>query len=176
MEETEEWPVGLRKRETARPEGTIHLDFVLGPGDDTISHIGIRERSIVVSGSKVKVGSIGGVATKEEYRNRGGVAESLSSPTRTVMAVAGEVDVPALASLYDEELVRWERSLGEFSRLLGGNAVPLWRPVEPFLILRGGRYTAYVMIQKPEESRREEEECVYASEYARRERRGGDVY
>jgi len=211
MEKTDEWPMGLRKRETARPEGTIHLDFVLG--EDTISHVGIRERSIVVSGSKVKVGSIGGVATKEEYRSRGlatclmkrameriesddgdimfvsgdrglyrrlgcndasefyraivdrGVAES-PSPTKTVIAMADQEDVPALASLYDEEPVRWERFPEEFSRLLAGNAVPLWRPVEPFLILQGGRCTAYLMIQKPDESKREEEGCVYASEYA----------
>ena len=47
----------------------VGLDFLLGK--NVISHVGIRERKVLISGCWINVGSIGGVATQEPYRNRG---------------------------------------------------------------------------------------------------------
>ncbi len=63
------WINRALKREESREGGMVDLDFVLD--GDVISHVGIRERKILIFGSWIVVGSIGGVATEEPYRNRG---------------------------------------------------------------------------------------------------------
>jgi len=79
----------------------VSMDILLD--GDTISHVGIREREIVVYGCRTKIGSIGGVATEPEYRNRG-LATRLISRFESVSVASSLCGCPD-----SFRLLRWSR-------------------------------------------------------------------
>lgn len=69
--------------------GIVSMDILLD--GESISHVGIREREILVYGCRTIVGCIGGVATKPEYRNRGLATRLMESSIRRINEDDGDI-------------------------------------------------------------------------------------
>jgi GNAT superfamily N-acetyltransferase len=67
----------------------VSMDILLD--GESISHVGIRKREVVVYGCRIIVGCIGGVATKPEYRNRGLATRLMESSIRRIDEDDGDV-------------------------------------------------------------------------------------
>ncbi len=70
-------------------DATVSMDILLD--GEPISHVGIREKEIVVYGCRTIIGCIGGVATKPKYRNRGLATRLMESSIRRIDEDAGDV-------------------------------------------------------------------------------------
>jgi len=70
-------------------DGTLNMDIFLD--GESISHVGIRKREILVYGRQTIIGCIGGVATKPEYRNRGLATRLMESSIRRIDEDDGDV-------------------------------------------------------------------------------------
>jgi len=64
-----DWMRRIEKTNSYVDGNIVSMDILLD--GESISHVGIREREILVYGCRTLVGCIGGVATKPEYRNHG---------------------------------------------------------------------------------------------------------
>ncbi len=89
MAAEEGWLERLERRERMRQGQMVDLDFLL---DGTVvSHVGIRERKVLISGCWIGVGSIGSVATEERYRNRGLATRLMERAIRRIDEDGGDV-------------------------------------------------------------------------------------
>ncbi|MBM3235819.1 GNAT family N-acetyltransferase [Candidatus Poribacteria bacterium] len=84
-----DWLKRIKETNSIVHDNIVSLDILLD--DNSISHVGIREREIVVYGCRTKIGSIGGVATKEEYRNHGLATRLMESSIRRIDEDEGDV-------------------------------------------------------------------------------------
>ncbi len=80
----------IRERISISRDNIVNLDIVLEDGK-SISHVGIKERDIVIYGCKTKVGSIGGVATKSDYRERGLATRLMRSAVQKINDDGGDI-------------------------------------------------------------------------------------
>ncbi len=76
-----EWLKRIKEVSTIEDD-IISMDIILD--NKTISHVGIREREIIIYGCRTKIGCIGGVATKEKYRNHGLATRLLESSMKRI--------------------------------------------------------------------------------------------
>ena len=83
------WLKRIKETSSIVDDGIVSMDILLD--DKSISHVGIREREIVVYGCRTKIGSIGGVATREEYRNRGFATRLMESSIRRIDEDEGDI-------------------------------------------------------------------------------------
>lgn len=60
----------IQERISVSKDDIVSLDMVLEDGR-SISHVGMKEREVIIYGCRTKIGCIGGVATVAEYREKG---------------------------------------------------------------------------------------------------------
>ncbi len=84
-----DWMQRIEETSSIVPDNIVSMDILLD--GKSISHVGIREREIVVYGCRTMVGFIGGVATKPEYRNRGLATRLMESSIRRIDDDDGDV-------------------------------------------------------------------------------------
>ena len=84
-----DWMRRIEETSSIIPDNIVSMNIALD--GESISHVGIREREIVVYGCRTMVGCIGGVATKEEYRNRGLATRLMESSIRRIDENGGDV-------------------------------------------------------------------------------------
>jgi len=89
----------IREEASISEDDVVHLDIVL-EDERPISRVSIKEREVVILGCRTKVGSIGGVATEEEYRERGLAtrlmersAQRINDDQGDIMLVSGDRDL-----------------------------------------------------------------------------------
>ena len=85
----EDWQERIEERVHTDEKEIVSLDIMLD--EESISHVGIRERNVFVNGYSMKVGSIGGVATQSEYRNRGLATRLMLNAIRKIDEDEGDV-------------------------------------------------------------------------------------
>ena len=89
----------IQEKVSLRKEDILNLDIVLEDGQ-VISHVGMKERELVICGCKTMIGCIGGVATKSDYREKGLATRLMQSTARRLdedqgdfMLVSGDRDL-----------------------------------------------------------------------------------
>jgi predicted N-acetyltransferase YhbS len=99
MQQDKELEKRIRERVSVSEDNIVSLDIVL---DDAhaISHIGIKERELIIYGCKTMVGCIGGVATKSDYRQKGLATrlmkrsvQQINEDQGDIMLVSGDRDL-----------------------------------------------------------------------------------
>ena len=70
MQQDKELEKRIKERVSVSKDNIVNLDVVLDDAH-SISHVGIKERELIIYGCKTIVGCIGGVATKSDYRQKG---------------------------------------------------------------------------------------------------------
>jgi GNAT superfamily N-acetyltransferase len=70
MQQDKELEKRTKERVSISEENIVNLDIVLDDAH-SISHVGIKERELIIYGCKTIVGCIGGVATRSDYRQKG---------------------------------------------------------------------------------------------------------
>ncbi|MFC1716349.1 GNAT family N-acetyltransferase [Candidatus Poribacteria bacterium] len=89
----------VQERISISKDDIVDLDIVL-EDDISISHVGIKERDVIIYGCKTKIGCIGGVATRPEYRKKGLAtrlmqiaAQKINDDGGDIMFVSGNRDL-----------------------------------------------------------------------------------
>jgi len=85
----EYWENRIKEKSFIGDDDVVNMEIILD--GNSISHLGIREREILIFGCKMKIGSIGGVETKPEYRNRGLATRLMESSIRRLYDDGGDV-------------------------------------------------------------------------------------
>jgi len=85
----DDWLKIIEETSSIIHDDIVSMDILLD--GDAISHVGIREREIIVYGCRTKIGSIGGVATKPEYQNRGLATRLMESSIRRLDEDEGDI-------------------------------------------------------------------------------------
>lgn len=84
-----EWLKQIKETSSIIEDNIISMDIILD--NKSISHVGIREREIIIYGCRTKIGCIGGVATKPKYRNHGLATRLLESSIRRINEDGGDI-------------------------------------------------------------------------------------
>jgi GNAT superfamily N-acetyltransferase len=99
MRRDEELEKRIQERTSVSQDDIVSLDIVLEDGR-AISRVGMKEREVVIYGCRTKVGCIGGVATKPEYREKGLATrlmgrsiQRLNDDQGDIMLVSGDRDL-----------------------------------------------------------------------------------
>jgi len=99
MRRDEELEKRIQERISVSKDDIVNLDIVLEDGR-SISRVGMKEREVIIYGCKTKVGCVGGVATKPEYREKGLATrlmihsiQRLNDDQGDIMLVSGDRDL-----------------------------------------------------------------------------------
>jgi GNAT superfamily N-acetyltransferase len=80
----------IQEKVSVNEDDITNLNIILDD-ERSISHVGIKERELIICGCKTMVGCIGGVATKSDYRERGLATRLMKSAVRQIDEDQGDI-------------------------------------------------------------------------------------
>ncbi len=99
MQQDRELEKRIKERVSVSEDNIVSLDIVLEDGR-SISHVGIKERELIIYGCKTIVGCIGGVGTRPDYRQKGLATrlmkrsvQQINNDQGDIMLVSGDRDL-----------------------------------------------------------------------------------
>ena len=93
MQQDKELEKRIRERVSVSEDNIVNLEIVLDDAH-SISHVGIKERGLIIYGCRTIIGCIGGVATKSDYRQKGLATRLMKRSVQQINQDQGDTEIP----------------------------------------------------------------------------------